>query len=852
MQIDRSELMMKVQYKKGPTIRTSRHKFVGKSYQIANQLVEQPKIGHRQKENLGQNHIIRQTIFIDEVNSDRKEQGFRRKQQNDLNFQYQDKQIASYKPILQDKDKLREELLLDLQSRTQLKESKITDRYINNRLIVDEPIKANLIDQGTILNHKEKTKRRVVSTRDSLKSAVYTERKNTHIKTSSSVLQKGVSRDTQRNLFQSGNHNAKINRTNSAILYKEREHSRRNYSYRRIGTRGDQINKRRSITKSNRYYIAARTIKDTSVYHSQNKLDKQATLRLHVQDNKKLGLTRCTKVPTRMISNYLQSNHSKIPMYMLHSKQNKSLEMSANRLYLEGNRLIKLSDRDQTACSISLHKRVPDTTWHPQGKGQKQLNYVADIARQSLRNIQDESRQEASNLESTSLETKRLVHSSVNQSHEIMRLSKKNRLKKSMFKSTSKESNVEPMLFRAKKSKEYKRHTKCIKKVRAIHHEASSRNKDATRLVKSWKINTRNDVVAKIVENVDQLGRQLKKEQQLLVAIGIKVVGIVLLLSILVAVITSVVGAASCIVGLHETYILADLETILEIQKEVERLNDEVYGKVVSLKQNNGQYDEIRVKGDEEIKISSQNVMAVMGVAHHQEYILDTVKNYHRLFYQIDTKVEKYTEVINEETELKKRLVITVTHYSMNEVMEKLGFSEEEKIWGNQLAYSNLADLHTALIGTEFAYGIDDEPVISEQLETTEAYCYPVNDGAFLSRLTSSYGERWGSMHYGNDFAYPIGTKVYAVACGKVTVARADSKGIDAGGGLMIFIEHPNGLETRYMHLSDFAVEVGDQVQKGQLIGYTGNTGASTGPHLHFELLDHGMRVDSLSLYRVK
>jgi len=98
-------------------------------------------------------------------------------------------------------------------------------------------------------------------------------------------------------------------------------------------------------------------------------------------------------------------------------------------------------------------------------------------------------------------------------------------------------------------------------------------------------------------------------------------------------------------------------------------------------------------------------------------------------------------------------------------------------------------------------------------------------------RLTSTFGMRWERMHYGIDVAAPVGTPVYAAAAGRVTYA-------DWAGtyGRLVIIDHGNGIETRYAHLSQILVKVGDQVQRGQRIALVGNTGNSTGPHLHFEV----------------
>lgn len=101
--------------------------------------------------------------------------------------------------------------------------------------------------------------------------------------------------------------------------------------------------------------------------------------------------------------------------------------------------------------------------------------------------------------------------------------------------------------------------------------------------------------------------------------------------------------------------------------------------------------------------------------------------------------------------------------------------------------------------------------------------------------LTSAFGERWGRKHTGIDIGADLGHDIVAAADGEITFA-----GEMGGYGNYIVIEHQNGVETSYAHCSRIAVTVGDYVKKGQVIGYVGSTGNSTGPHLHFEVKKDG------------
>lgn len=122
---------------------------------------------------------------------------------------------------------------------------------------------------------------------------------------------------------------------------------------------------------------------------------------------------------------------------------------------------------------------------------------------------------------------------------------------------------------------------------------------------------------------------------------------------------------------------------------------------------------------------------------------------------------------------------------------------------------------------------------------------HPLPDG----RVTDKFGWRtWPNgardYHTGQDWAAPGGTPVYAAHAGRVTRLWWDQhqNGAPAGGNMIRVTG--DGYDTRYAHLSSYAVGLGVEVQSGQLIGYVGRTGAATGDHLHFELVINGSWVD--------
>lgn len=121
----------------------------------------------------------------------------------------------------------------------------------------------------------------------------------------------------------------------------------------------------------------------------------------------------------------------------------------------------------------------------------------------------------------------------------------------------------------------------------------------------------------------------------------------------------------------------------------------------------------------------------------------------------------------------------------------------------------------------------------------TLAYGSFINPGG--SVITSRFGARWGRQHNGIDIGMPIGTSVKAADGGKVTFA-----GWKSGYGYLVIIDHENGYKTYYGHLSKTLVKKGQRVYRGQIIAKSGNTGRTTGPHLHFEVRKNNVPVNPL------
>ncbi|GGH77403.1 MAG: M23 family metallopeptidase [Bacteroidetes bacterium] len=121
-----------------------------------------------------------------------------------------------------------------------------------------------------------------------------------------------------------------------------------------------------------------------------------------------------------------------------------------------------------------------------------------------------------------------------------------------------------------------------------------------------------------------------------------------------------------------------------------------------------------------------------------------------------------------------------------------------------------------------------------------------------LRRIASGFGYRIHpiykvrKLHTGLDFSAPTGTPIYATGDGKVTVARTRN---GSGYGRYVQIDHGFGYETLYGHMNRVVVRRGQEVKRGDIIGYVGNSGRSTAPHLHYEVIRNGSKINPINFF---
>ncbi len=162
------------------------------------------------------------------------------------------------------------------------------------------------------------------------------------------------------------------------------------------------------------------------------------------------------------------------------------------------------------------------------------------------------------------------------------------------------------------------------------------------------------------------------------------------------------------------------------------------------------------------------------------------------------------------------------------EIIDNYGLNPEEVKRANNISQVDKLEQGDSLIlpGAEPDFGYQDR--------LNQMFIRPVE-----GRVTSPFGPRWGSHHDGIDYAASVGTPVKAAGGGRVVHV-----GYSGGYGRTVIIEHQEGMRTLYAHLNSYDVRVGERVNRGQTIARTGNSGRSTGPHLHFEVRVNGRPVN--------
>ena len=206
------------------------------------------------------------------------------------------------------------------------------------------------------------------------------------------------------------------------------------------------------------------------------------------------------------------------------------------------------------------------------------------------------------------------------------------------------------------------------------------------------------------------------------------------------------------------------------------------------------------------------------------------------------TRTETVTETI---------LEITITHKTPEEMARQYSFNPRQNEYLALMSEPENQSLWAELLGGYTSGGQIMNP--NTDWQGTGIFQWPLPQSY---TITSWFGYREDpftgeiAYHSGTDIAAPGGTPILAAADGAVTIANAiDSWG--GGYGYHIKVKHNDTYETLYAHCSSICVTVGQEVKQGEVIGYVGTTGNSTGNHLHFEVWQNGERTDALGFFKI-
>jgi murein DD-endopeptidase MepM/ murein hydrolase activator NlpD len=254
------------------------------------------------------------------------------------------------------------------------------------------------------------------------------------------------------------------------------------------------------------------------------------------------------------------------------------------------------------------------------------------------------------------------------------------------------------------------------------------------------------------------------------------------------------------------------------------------------------------VSGDTLSKIASENNLTIEKLIEMNDTIeseTSTIRVGDEIIVTVpepELSVERQEEVYYEEDYEAEIIYVDNDNWYTTESVTKQEPSAGHRKVVALVSYRNNAETAREIVKEEVTYQAVPK-IVERGTKIPPTYIKPISGG----RLSSGFGARSrptkgaSTYHKGIDWATPVGTAVMASSAG--TVAKA---GWGSGYGYVVYINHADGRQTRYGHLSKVLVSVGQTVSQGQKIALSGNTGVSSGPHVHFEILIGGSQVNPL------
>ncbi len=211
---------------------------------------------------------------------------------------------------------------------------------------------------------------------------------------------------------------------------------------------------------------------------------------------------------------------------------------------------------------------------------------------------------------------------------------------------------------------------------------------------------------------------------------------------------------------------------------------------------------------------------------------------------------EESYEVVNQtiESALGKGYILTKMPTYVVTVAPKSDISNRQEMSKKIISLSDAVKWYLYEKPAEETVEVFANVTLSNNITEEESYVVlkesSVGTGVFLQphvgTITSRFGPRWGTRHSGIDIAGKMDSPIKAADSGIVKTAEYQENGY----GNIVILDHGNGTETWYAHLNSIDVSAGDVIQKGDVVGKLGETGKTTGPHLHFEVRKEGRAVD--------
>lgn len=234
--------------------------------------------------------------------------------------------------------------------------------------------------------------------------------------------------------------------------------------------------------------------------------------------------------------------------------------------------------------------------------------------------------------------------------------------------------------------------------------------------------------------------------------------------------------------------------------------------------------------------LNSDSDVVVINAAQMQR-IQDTFWAMHEITYEVeevDTTPEPTEDDPDPEQQTEYILHITVNSKTVDELAELYNFTQDQKDILHELLSDEMRPTLLALCG---GIGIIEDGEL----------CWPLPGHTYISCNFGDDDAYGNSGHRGTDIPAPEGTPILAAHSGTVIIS-----GWNNSYGNQVLLDNGAGLSTRYAHMTQTAVTAGEAVTAGQVIGYVGNTGDSTGNHLHFEVMQNGVRVNPMDMVSVR